>query len=82
MAEKLRSWARCAPARCPAGIPCLTGWRLRPHHLLLILESKWEKEEAVVMLKTGAGPVRATYLRPEQVLRLAVEPEYPCTCPW
>lgn len=34
------------------------------------------------MLGTGAGPVRVTYLRPEQVLKLAVEPECPCTCPW
>lgn len=49
-----------------------------------LLSSGQEKEEVVCSASTSARAIilTVTYLRPEQVLRLTIEPECPCTCPW
>lgn len=66
---------------CHERTPGSCGGEARPLHYSFRAtgEGGWS---TVAVVKSRVVTIKVTYLRPEQVLRLTVDPEKPCTRPW
>lgn len=77
----LRRWGARGSQVVTRGLLGPVGGEARPLHYSFreTGEGGWS---TVAVVKSRVVTIKVTYLRPEQVLRLTVDPEKPCTRPW